>query len=152
MEAVVRTIEHPDSDVSAVVSRAQTIARRALDGEIRDVLRYATKALFAVSRKQKLKQDDRTTSEPPNVIISLAGPATNGSAAAIEARIILDQLLNALPQLERDVFVRHTMGWKHARIAKDLGISAPMSSYYLLRAKARLDRHVSGQRSETGNA
>jgi hypothetical protein len=142
-EAVVKTISHPDSDVPAVVKRAQAIARRALDGEIRDLLRYATKALFAVSRKeQRLAYRRSAITQPPEVMAALAGCAVDGSPAAIEARICLAQLLNALTKSERDVFVRYTMGWKHSRIGKELGISAAMSSYYLLRAKARLNRSL----------
>jgi DNA-directed RNA polymerase specialized sigma24 family protein len=142
-EAVVQTISHPDSDVPAVVKRAQTIARRAVDGEIRDVLRYATKALFAVSRKQqRLSRQDLVSLQPPDIMTVLAGSAVDGSPAAIEARVLLTQLLDELTKTERDVFIRYTMGWKHGRIARELGISAAMSSYYLLRAKAGLDRFL----------
>jgi DNA-directed RNA polymerase specialized sigma24 family protein len=150
-EAIIKTIARPDSDISAVIKRAQTIARRALDGEIRDVLHYATKALFAVSRKQqRVAQPPIVTAQPPDVIAPLAGTAVNGSPAVIEARILLSELMNDLTKIERGVFVRYTLGWKHSSIAKELGISVAMSSYYLLRAKAGLRRSLNRQHGGGG--
>jgi DNA-directed RNA polymerase specialized sigma subunit len=139
VQAILRAVEHPDSDITAVVKAAQTIARRALDGEIRDVLRYATKALFSVSRKRQLLSVHQTlVVMSPTALIPLAGEAIEGSANAIEAGTVIKQLLEGLSTLEREVFVRYTMAWKHARIAEDLNISIAMSSYYLQRARARL--------------
>ncbi len=104
------------------------------------------KALFAVSRKQQ-RLSQREIPQPPEVIIQFAGHAVQGSVAAIEAKVLLDQLLNDLPPTERQVFLRHTMGWRHKRIAQELNISAAMSSYYLLRAKAHLDGYLRTQRN-----
>ncbi len=139
--AILRTIQHPDSNIEAVVQRARAIAGKALDGEIRDVLRYATKSLFAVSRKKQRSFEKETAyCREPQDMTELAGAAVDGSPDAIEARILAQEILNALPKTEREVLLRYTMGWKHSMIAKELGISAAMSSYYLLRAQARLHK------------
>jgi DNA-directed RNA polymerase specialized sigma24 family protein len=143
--AILRAVVHPESDVPAVMQRAQAIARKALDGEIRDVLHYATRALFAVSRKRhRLRLEQTRHVSAARRIGEVAVNAIHGSPAAIEAKILVDQLLNDLPRLERYVFVRHSTGWKHKKIAQELGISLAMSSYYLLRAKARLGRLLNG--------
>ena len=39
--AILQAMTYPDSDVPAVIRRAKTIARKAIDGENRDVLHYA---------------------------------------------------------------------------------------------------------------
>ncbi len=146
--AILRAITHPESDVSAVVRRAKTIAKRALDGEIRDVLHYATKALFATSRKhRRLFQKESDFCRDPLAMVEIAGTAVEGSPTAIEAKIFVGELLRSLSQIERTVLLRHTMGWQHRAIGKELNISAAMSSYHLLRAKARLHSQLQGNRS-----
>ncbi|MGI8958541.1 MAG: hypothetical protein ACR2IV_02035 [Bryobacteraceae bacterium] len=67
VECVISAIAHPKADIEAVLKRAQTIARRAADGQIEDVRHYATKALFAVSRKASLKRErERVASQSGN--------------------------------------------------------------------------------------
>jgi len=140
--AILRTITHPDSDIGAVVKRARTIAQRAIDGEILNVLHYATKALFATARKeQRMFRKESEYCVEPRAMINVAGEAVDGSPAAIEAKILVHELLKSLSEIERDVFVRYTMGWQHRTIGRELGISPAMSSYYLLRAKAHFE-HV----------
>ncbi len=139
--AILRTITHPDSDIAAVVKRARTIAQRAIDGEILNVLHYATKALFATARKeQRTFRKESEYCREPRAMIDVAGEAVDGSPAAIEARVLVNELLSSLGDMERDVFVRYTMGWQHRNIGRELGISPAMSSYYLLRAKAHFER------------
>ena len=151
--AILRTITHPDADVAAVVKRAQTIAKRALDGEIVDVVHYATKALFATSRKEsRLFERESKFCREPNAMIDVAGQAVDGSPAAIEAKILVSELLKSLSKIEQDVFVRYTMGWPHRAIGKELGISAAMSSYYLLRAKGHFSRVLHKESRSRANA
>ena len=151
-EAIVRVIAHPDADVSAILRRAQVIGRRAIDGEIESVLHYATKVLHKVSRKKRwqlLRKEDCMTNESPDAMIDLAGASVEGSPAAMEARVLLAEVLGVLSDKEREVFVRYTSGWGHKQISKELGISVAMSSYYLQSARDHL-RQARMQRTAAG--
>jgi hypothetical protein len=57
VEVFSATIAHPRADIDAVMQRAEAIARAAADGKIDNIQRYATKALFAVSRKESRRQE-----------------------------------------------------------------------------------------------
>jgi len=139
--AVLRAIAHPKANIDAVVDRAQAIGRIVGDGEknIDDLLRYATKALFAVSRKEDLKQKQEPVMlEPPSRMQILVGAAIDGSDSAIEARILLQELLGQLWPLDREIYLRWREGWSHREIARDLNISETSSWFRLARAKKKL--------------
>ncbi|MGI9072561.1 MAG: RNA polymerase sigma factor [Bryobacteraceae bacterium] len=139
VECVISAIAHPKADIDAVIKRARAIARRAADGQIEDVQHYATKALFAVSRKASLKRErEPVASQTPRRMEILAGAATEASPSALEYRVLLQQLLSGLPEMDREVFIRHIEGWEHSEIATELGISEPMSWFRLRRAKKKL--------------
>jgi DNA-directed RNA polymerase specialized sigma24 family protein len=138
-EAVTKVIAHPEADIDAVIERARVIGQRAAEGEIGDVVHYATKALFGVARKERRRAEKNAPiTQPPQVIDLLAGAAVEGSPGVIEAQVLLRELLGKLSPVERDVFVRHVLGWKHSEIAKELGISLGMSWFRLQRARERL--------------
>ena len=89
------------------------------------------------------------SNESPDAMINLAGASVEGSPAAVEARVLLGELLGVLSDMEREVFRRYMSGWGHKQIGKDLGISVAMSSYYLQSARdhlreARMQRHAVG--------
>jgi DNA-directed RNA polymerase specialized sigma24 family protein len=68
----------------------------------------------------------------------LIGSTGERSEAAIEARLLLEELLGKLLPMEREVYVRHVEGWKHPEIAEELGISLTMSWFRLTCAKKKL--------------
>ena len=136
-EAVTRAIQHPDADVDAILQRAITIANRAIAGEIQNVLHYATKAFFELSKKKRRQ----AAAEP--LVFSAAEYFDNlrngsGGGSEIEAQILLEDLLDNLSPTERDVYKRRLEGWSHEEISQQLGISTDNSRTCLSRAK----RHV----------
>lgn len=139
VECVISAIAHPKADIDAVLNRARAIARRAAEGEIEDIRHYATKALFAVSRKESLKRErEPVASKTPQRMEMLAGAAIEASPSAMEDRILLGELLSSLPEMDREVWIRHVEGWEHREIARDLGITEAMSWFRLRRAKKKL--------------
>jgi RNA polymerase sigma factor (sigma-70 family) len=143
VECVISAIAHPKADIDAVLKRARTIARRAAEGQIEDVRHYATKALFAVSRKESLKRErEPVACHTPQRMEILAGPAIEASPSALEDRILLKELLGSLPEMDRKVFVRHIEGWEHSEIAKEMGISEATSWFRLRRAKKKLASQI----------
>src|SRR5215510_11195402 len=94
IQVVTTVLAHPKADIDAVLERAQTIAKRAADGKIDNVGHYATKALFAVARKQEQRREQEPISlRPPGVMQVLVGNAIEGSETAIEARVLLGELI-----------------------------------------------------------
>lgn len=147
VECVISAIAHPKADVDAVLQRAKTIAQRAAEGQIEDVRHYATKALFAVSRKASLRREkEPVTSHAPGRIEILAGPAVEGSPSALEDRILLQELLSSLPEADRKVLIRYIEGWEHNEIARELGISEATSWFRLRRAKKKLASQLAHRR------
>lgn len=139
VNVVMRVIAHPDADVDAVMERAQVIGSRATAGEIDDLPRYASKALFGVARRErKRSQNEAEVLQSPDEMEALAASSRAGSLSAIEAGILLRELLEKLSPLDRKIYVRHADGWDHKEISKDLGISESMSWFRLHRAKTRL--------------
>ena len=136
-EAVTRAIQHPDADVDAILQRAKTIADRAVAGEIQNVLQYATKAFFELSKKKR-----RQAAVEP---IAFHAPEYfddfrngKGGGSEIEAQVLLEDLLDNLSPVEREVYKRRLEGWSHEEISQQLGISKDNSRTLLSRAK----RHV----------
>jgi Sigma-70, region 4 len=147
VEVVTQVIAVPDTDIEAVVERAQVIGSRAAAGEIEDVPRYASKALFGVARKRRLRnQNGSEILLSPDDMEALAGNSRDGSSSAIEARVLLGELLGRLSPLDREVYTRHADGWEHQDISRDLGISESMSWFRLHRAKTRLAAWVKSKR------
>ena|SRR5581483_7640667 len=147
VECVISAIAHPKADIDAVLQRAKTIAQRAAEGQIEDVRHYATKALFAVSRKASLRREkEPVTSQAPGRIEILAGPAIEASPSALEDRVLLRELLDSLPEVDREVLIRHIEGWEHNEIAKELGISEATSWFRLRRAKKKLASRLAHRR------
>ena len=60
VNVVMRVIAHPDADVDAVIERAQVIGSRAAQGEIDDLPRYASKALFGVAEEEAKTHSKRS--------------------------------------------------------------------------------------------
>jgi DNA-directed RNA polymerase specialized sigma24 family protein len=138
--AVMAAIAHPKANIDAVLHRAEAIARKVGDGDIDDLSHYATKVLFAVSRKEDFKdRREPIASRPPKAMEILVGPATEGSHSAIEARVLLHELLAQLLPLDREVYVRWREGWNHREISEDLGISQVSSRFRLARPKKKLE-------------
>jgi DNA-directed RNA polymerase specialized sigma24 family protein len=138
--AVIAAIAHPKANIDAVLNRAEAIARKVGDGDIDDLSHYATKALFAVSRKEGIKdQREAIAFRPPKAMEILVGPATEGSHSAIEARVLLQELLAQLLPLDQEVYLRWREGWNHREISQDLGISQVSSRFRLARAKKKLE-------------
>jgi len=147
VECVMSAIAHPKADIDAVLQRAKTIARRAADGQIEDVQHYATKALFAVSRKTSLKRErEPVASQAPRQMEILAGAAVEASPSALEDRVLLRELLGSLPESDREVLIRYIEGWEHNEIANDLGISEATSWFRLRRAKKKLASQLAHRR------
>jgi DNA-directed RNA polymerase specialized sigma24 family protein len=139
VNVVMRVIAHPDADVDAVMERAQVIGSRAAQGEIDDLPRYASKALFGVARKErKHARNETELLHSSDEMEALAWSSREGSLSAIEAGILVRELLGKLSPLDRHVYMRHADGWDHKEISKDLGISESMSWFRLHRAKTRL--------------
>jgi RNA polymerase sigma factor (sigma-70 family) len=136
-EAVTRAIQHPDADLEAILQRAKTIAERAVAGEIQNVLHYATKALFAVAKKKR-----RDVAAEPLVFRASEYfddfRFGDGDASAIEAHVLLEELLATLSPTERDVYRRRLEGWTHQEISQQLGISTDNSRTYFSRARRML--------------
>jgi len=147
VECVTSVISHPKADIDAVLERAKAIARRAADGQIEDVQHYATKALFAVSRKASLKwKREAVAYYAPQRMEILAGTAIEASPSALEDRVLLRELLSSLPDLDREILIRYIEGWEHSEIASDLGISEATSWFRLRRAKKKLVSQLSHTR------
>jgi RNA polymerase sigma factor (sigma-70 family) len=147
VECVISAIAHPKADIEAVLQRARVIGRRAAEGEIEDVPHYATKALFAVSRKANLKRKrEPVAPQTPRKMEILAGAATEASPSELEYRVLLNELLSGLPEMDREVVFRHIQGWEHREIAEQLGISEAMSWFRLRRAKKKLAALVTHRR------
>jgi RNA polymerase sigma factor (sigma-70 family) len=147
IECVMSAIAHPKADIDAVLQRAKTIGRRAAEGQIEDVRHYATKVLFAVSREANLKRErEPIASKSPRTMEILAGAAIEASPSAIEDRILLQQLLSAVSEKDREVLIRHVEGWEHSEIARELGISEAMSWFRLKRAKKKLASQLAYRR------
>jgi DNA-directed RNA polymerase specialized sigma24 family protein len=137
--AVMAAIAHPKANIDAVLHRAEAIARKVGDGEVDDLPHYATKALFAVSRKEDLKDKRNPIAvQPPQVMEVLVSAATEGSPSAIEARVLLQELLAQLLPMDQDVYIHWREGWNHREISQDLGISQVSSRFRLARAKKKL--------------
>ena len=147
VECVISAIAHPKADIEAVLKRARTIAQRAAEGQIEDVRHYATKALFAASRSATLKRERvPVASQTPQRMEMLAGAATEASPSALEDRVLLNELLSGLPDMDREVVIRHIEGWEHREIAEQLGISEAMSWFRLRRAKKKLASQLAHRR------
>lgn len=133
-EAVTRAIQHPDADVEAILQRAITIADRAVAGEIQNVLHYATKALFRVAKRKRIQ-----AAKEPLVFQSSEYfddfSSDDGTDSAIEAQVLVEELLATLSETEREVYKRWLEGWSHEEISQQLGISKDNSRTLLSRAK-----------------
>ena len=147
IQVVTTVLASPDADIDAVLQRAQTIAQKAADGEIGNVGHYATKALFAVARKEELRRgQEPILPSPPELVEALVGHAIDGSESAIEAQVLLRELFAKLSPIEREVYIRYAEGWEHTEIAKALGISVAMSWYRLMCAKKKLASCLKSER------
>ena len=147
VQCVMSAIAHPRADIEAVLKRARAIARRAAEGQIEDVGRYATKALFAVSRDASLKRErEPIVCQTPERMEILAGPAKDASPSSLEDRVLLRELLSGLPDSDREVLIRHIEGWEHREIAQQLGISEATSWFRLRRAKKKLASQLAHRR------
>lgn len=141
-DVVTRVIAHPNADIDAVLERAQHIGCRAAHGEIGDLHRYATKALFAVAQRAE-RIRTQVEADVLRAIDYIDDGATEGAndrrLLAAEACIFLQELLGKLSPLDREVYVRHENGWKLHEIARELGISETMTWLRFRRAKTRLE-------------
>jgi DNA-directed RNA polymerase specialized sigma24 family protein len=144
-EAVTRAVVHPSANIDAILQRARSIAQEAVKGRIQNVLHYATKALFLVSKNERLK----VAAEPivfwrPDVIYIL--PGFQDTEASIEARLLMEECLASLSPLSRGVVVKNAEGFTHREIAHQLGISEVNSRFLLSRARRSLAIRLSVKR------
>jgi DNA-directed RNA polymerase specialized sigma24 family protein len=77
---------------------------------------------------------------------ALAGPAVEGSESALEARVLIGELLAKLSPVEREVYLSHAEGWQHPEIARALGITVTMSRLRLSQAKKKLASWLKAER------
>jgi len=147
LESVVAAVSRPDSDLDSVLQSASHVAKAAVEGRIRSVKSYAAKAFFTASKRVRTREDrHQLVFEPPEALEAISGESRVGSPAAIEAAILLEELLSPLDPVDREVYVRHVGGWTHKEIARQLGISVRACWYRHHRAKKRLDQIMSAGR------
>lgn len=148
-EAVTRAIRHPDADVDAILQRAKTIAERAAAGEIQNVLHYATKVLFAVSKEQRGKETKEPVVFPGSEYFEeVPHPQTIDSA--VEKRILLEQIFANLSESEREVYKRRLEGWTHEEIGEQLGMTPESSRSYWSRARQAVMKRL-GRKERKGS-
>ena len=145
------TLSDPDADVNLLVSTAQGIGERVNQNKIVDLVRYARRSLFRASKREKLNRLIRdnevriseltalSDSECSNLPVEFVSNAHN----AIEAKVLVSEILKRISPIERDVVLRFTYGMKHPQIAAELNISAALSRHYLSSARKRLTELLS---------
>lgn len=137
-QAITSAISDPEADIDLILRAAQGIGERAPQKNIVDLVRYATKALFNVSRRSRLRRiataKEREIPDCPKFSEELV----SNSHKSIEARVLVSEILGSLSTLERDVLLRFTYGMQHREIARELGISVLMSRHHLRSARKRL--------------
>jgi DNA-binding NarL/FixJ family response regulator len=133
-QAITTAISDPEVDIDLILRTAQGIGERAPQKNIVDLVRYATKALFNVSRRSRLKRiatEKAGSSELSETLVC-------HDHKSIEARVLVSEILQSLPTTERNVLLRFTYGLQHREIARELGISVHMSRHHLSSARKHL--------------
>jgi RNA polymerase sigma factor (sigma-70 family) len=137
-QAITTAISDPEADVDMILRAAQGIGERAPQKNIVDLVRYATKALFNVSRRSRRKRIATEKAREMLGCVELSEELVSESHKSIEARILVSEILTHLSAPERDVLLRFTYGMQHREIAEELGISVLMSRHHLSIARKRL--------------
>jgi DNA-directed RNA polymerase specialized sigma24 family protein len=105
-------------------------------------VRYATKALFNVSRRSRLRRIATAKETEIPDCPKLSKELVSHGDKSIEARVLVSEILRDLSTLERDVLLRFTYGMQHREIARELGISVLMSRHHLSSARKHLTELV----------
>jgi hypothetical protein len=115
-QAIATAIADPEADIDLILHTAQGIGERAPEKNIVDLVRYATKAFFRVSRRSRLKQVATVKERETVDCGELSEELASNDHKSIEARVLVAEILQNLPTLERDVLLRFTYGMQHLRL------------------------------------
>ena len=137
-QAITTAICDPEADVDLILRTAQGIGERAPQKNIVDLVRYATKALFNVSRRSRRRRIAIAKEREIPECSQLSEELISHSHKSIEAKVLVSEILQYISAPERDVLLRFTYGMQHREIARELDISVHMSRHHLSSARKHL--------------
>ena len=143
-EAVSRVVSQPDANIDAVLQRTKTIAANAADGRIRNLVHYANKALFGLSKKVRNQAFKEPIDFRPGNQMERFSNAN--AESSIQAAILFRELMADLPELGRNVVTKYMYGFSHREIGQQLGISEEDSRFHLASARQRMKARLEGRR------
>ena len=129
-----------EQDPAVVIQAAKRVGRRL--HVIQNLRAYATRAinaaLHSAQRKQLLK-------EQPVVQRNMEGIADLARREEIERRVLLREVLEHLPALDREIFLRRTAGEPFSHIDGELNLT-PRTAETRYRAARRVMRRLLDQK------
>ena len=137
-QAITAIIPDPEADIDLILRTAQGIGERAPQKNIVDLVHYATKALFNVSRQSTRRRIAIAKEREIPECSGLSEELVSHNHKSIEAQVLVSEILQYLSAPERDVLIRCAHGIQHREIAKELGISVHMSRHHLSSARKHL--------------
>ena len=135
-----KAILDSEQDPAVVIQAAKRVGRRL--HVIQNLRAYATRAinaaLHSAQRKQLLK-------EQPVVQRNMEGIADLARCEEIERRVLLREVLEHLPALDREIFLRRTAGEPFSHIDTELNLT-PRTAETRYRAARRVMRRLLDQK------
>ena len=94
-----------------------------------------------------IRRENLRSGDPIPASASTAGPSPEKAASLAELRSSLEEALNTLSEVQREIVLLHDLeGWKHAEIAERLGMPSGTVRSHLHFARKALRVELSGWR------
>lgn len=135
-------------DAEDAVQESFMVALQRLE-DCRNPDRFAGWLLTIVRNRSRnvIRRENLRSGDPIPPSASTAGPSPEKAASLAELRSSLQEALNKLSEVQREIVLLHDLeGWKHAEIAERLGMPSGTVRSHLHFARKALRVELSGWR------
>lgn len=139
-------LSNPHLDPDLLMKIARAAARDIAD--IHNLAAYLSRSLFRASRKANI--DEQTVATQFEEISQCGKAIADRSTASIELQILIQELLEALDGLDREIYCLRLEGFKFKDIDKALSLRSRTSEYRFREAALRLRRLLDTKSAEEG--
>ncbi len=141
LRLIEKALGTPDADPDVLINVASGVCANL--GSVRNFAAYANRSIFRAARKAYVVEKKlETRLEPlPEDSRSLEGLTT--SPEPVEDQILLQELLNHLNGLDREIYLRRLKGFSFVEIDTALNLKPRTSEYRFREAQLRLRKTLS---------
>jgi hypothetical protein len=131
------------ADPSVLINAAANVCANI--GTIRNFTAYANRSIFRAARQGYVAEcKTQALMEPLSGRLRDVEDRT-ASTEAVEQQILIEELLNALNSIDREIYVRHLKGQSFPCIDKALSLKPRTSEYRFREAQSRIRKSLSAR-------